>query len=129
MKASRSPATCLCHLQLTACGLCLPHALHSSSEVGWAFPTSHSPQWRQLPEADAAAWRAVLGIRFKAELKFELELLLEKARADKALGASLKAKVGRPARAAGCVPKPCCCAGGAAPDAHVTSTHHFWAKA
>lgn len=45
-------------------------------------------EWRQLPEAESAAWRAVLGIRS------ELNLLLEKARADKALGASLEAKVG-----------------------------------
>ena len=33
-------------------------------------------------------WRAVLGIRS------EINLLLEKARADKAMGASLEAKVG-----------------------------------
>lgn len=46
-------------------------------------------EWRQLSEADASTWRAALGIRS------ELNLLLEKARADKALGASLEAKVRR----------------------------------
>lgn len=53
-------------------------------QAGWAGVPD---EWRQLPEADAAMWRAVLGIRS------ELNLLLEKARADKALGASLEAKV------------------------------------
>lgn len=77
-------------------------------QAGWAGVPD---EWRQLPEADAASWRAVLGIRS------ELNLLLEKARADKALGASLEAKVGRPAGracAAGRLPKPCCCAAGRA---------------
>ncbi len=31
-------------------------------QAGWAGVPD---EWRQLPEADAAAWRAVLGIRFK----------------------------------------------------------------
>ena len=45
-------------------------------------------EWDALPESEAAVWRAVLGIRS------EINLLLEKARADKALGASLEAQVG-----------------------------------
>ena len=53
-------------------------------QAGWAGVPA---EWRQLSEADAAMWRAVLGIRS------EINLLLEKARADKALGASLEAKV------------------------------------
>ena len=55
-------------------------------QAGWA---SVPAEWRQLPEGEAAAWRWVLGIRS------EINLLLERARADKALGASLEAKVGR----------------------------------
>ncbi|KAL4446248.1 hypothetical protein ABPG77_003055 [Micractinium sp. CCAP 211/92] len=64
----------------------LPYAREQQSvfQAGWAGVPD---EWRQLPEADAASWRAVLGIRS------ELNLLLEKARADKALGASLEAKV------------------------------------
>lgn len=64
----------------------LPYARAQQSifQAGWAGVPD---EWRQLPEAESAAWRAVLGIRS------ELNLLLEKARADKALGASLEAKV------------------------------------
>jgi isoleucyl-tRNA synthetase len=53
-------------------------------QAGWAGVPA---EWRQVSEADAAMWRAVLNIRS------EINLLLEKARADKALGASLEAKV------------------------------------
>ena len=53
-------------------------------QAGWAGVPA---EWRQSSDADAAMWRAVLGIRS------EINLLLEKARADKALGASLEAKV------------------------------------
>lgn len=60
-------------------------SLHAVFQAGWAAVPD---EWRQLPEADAMLWRAVLGIRS------EINLLLEKARADKALGASLEAKVG-----------------------------------
>ena len=55
-------------------------------QAGWAGVPD---EWRQLSEEDSAAWRSVLGIRA------ELNQLLEKARADKALGASLEAKVRR----------------------------------
>ncbi len=54
-------------------------------QAGWAGVPD---DWRQLPEAEASLWCAVLAIRS------EINLLLEKARADKALGASLEAKVG-----------------------------------
>ncbi|KAI3432876.1 hypothetical protein D9Q98_010459 [Chlorella vulgaris] len=53
-------------------------------QAGWAGVPD---EWRQLLEADLSTWRSVLGIRS------EINLLLEKARADKALGASLEAKV------------------------------------
>ncbi|KAI7846319.1 hypothetical protein COHA_000156 [Chlorella ohadii] len=53
-------------------------------QAGWADVPA---EWAQLPESDAVMWRAVLGIRS------EINLLLEKARADKAMGASLEAKV------------------------------------
>ena len=56
-------------------------------QAGWAAVPA---EWRQVSEADAAMWRAVLNIRS------EINLLLEKARADKALGASLEAKVRLP---------------------------------
>lgn len=59
-----------------------PHA--SVFQAGWA---SVPPAWRRLPAQEAAVWRAVLGIRS------EINLLLEKGRADKALGASLEARV------------------------------------
>ncbi|EFN52326.1 hypothetical protein CHLNCDRAFT_36907 [Chlorella variabilis] len=64
----------------------LPYKRQEQSvfQAGWAAVPD---EWRQLPEADAMLWRAVLGIRS------EINLLLEKARADKALGASLEAKV------------------------------------
>lgn len=59
-------------------------------QAGWA---SVPAEWRALPEAEARLWRGVAAIRS------ELNLLLEKARGDKALGASLEAKVsGPPAR-------------------------------
>jgi hypothetical protein len=53
-------------------------------QAGWAGVPA---EWRQLPEEEAATWRAVLALRS------EVNQLLEKARADKALGASLEAKV------------------------------------
>ncbi|PSC70632.1 isoleucine-tRNA ligase [Micractinium conductrix] len=64
----------------------LPYARQEQSvfQAGWAGVPD---EWRQLSEEDSAAWRSVLGIRA------ELNQLLEKARADKALGASLEAKV------------------------------------
>jgi hypothetical protein len=55
-------------------------------QAGWAGVPA---EWRQLPEEEAATWRAVLALRS------EVNQLLEKARADKALGASLEAKVPR----------------------------------
>jgi len=53
-------------------------------QAGWATVPD---EWRQLPAEDAALWRAVM------EIRSEINGLLEKARGDKALGASLEAKV------------------------------------
>ena len=59
-----------------------PH--RSVFQAGWV----HVPdEWRALPAEEAATWRAVLAIRG------EINQLLERARGDKALGASLEAKV------------------------------------
>ena len=65
---------------------CLPYGLPHVSvfQDGWARVPE---EWRSLSDGDVAAWRAVLGVRT------EVNQQLEKARADKALGASLEAKV------------------------------------
>jgi isoleucyl-tRNA synthetase len=64
----------------------LPYGKPSVSvfQAGW-MPTPSS--WRSLDEREVAAWKAVLGIRS------EVNQQLERARADKALGSSLEAKV------------------------------------
>ena len=64
----------------------LPYAASKTSvfQAGWvAVPQ----EWREMSEVDVMTWRAVLGIRA------EVNQLLEKARAEKFLGASLEAKV------------------------------------
>lgn len=65
---------------------CLPYALPHTSvfQDGWVqVPQS----WREFSDDEASTWRAVLAIRSEANQQ------LERARADKALGASLEAKV------------------------------------
>lgn len=64
----------------------LPYPAPSTSvfQAGWI---DIPKEWQNMSEVDAATWRAVLGIRS------EVNQLLEKARADKALGASLEAQV------------------------------------
>lgn len=65
---------------------CLPYKQPHKSvfQNGWI----KAPQeWRTLPANEAATWRAVLGIRS------EINQQLEKARTDKALGASLEARI------------------------------------
>ncbi|KAL4539563.1 hypothetical protein Ndes2437B_g02070 [Nannochloris sp. 'desiccata'] len=64
----------------------LPYPAPSTSifQNGW---TSIPQEWRDMGERDVSTWRAVLGIRS------EVNQLMEKARGEKALGASLEARV------------------------------------
>jgi isoleucyl-tRNA synthetase len=65
---------------------CLPYAKPTTSvfQAGWAAAPAG---WRAGGEAEAATWRAVLGVRA------EVNQQLEKARGDKMLGASVEARV------------------------------------
>ena len=64
----------------------LPYSASTTSvfQAGWV---SVPEEWQNMSDLDVATWRAVLGIRS------EVNQLLEKARGEKALGASLEAKI------------------------------------